>query len=201
MCVDLIHKHCGQVQHVCYANTKENEKVLCPDWGDVLCYNSDSLNSSNNNLSKDNACVEKINKLKSDHKSAIKALREKQKDALMKLRLDSKISIQKLNDKERVSRNSRYIRERSFQIIYDGLTHWELSMMLFIRDIQSVNKYLISHLDKKNYFLSQYEKPKIYTYDIKRYITKYVTQDSLVLYFFPDLYVDILNYQFFIENE
>jgi hypothetical protein len=74
-------------------------------------------------------------------------------------------------------------------------------MMLFIRDIHNINNYLISRLDKKNYFLSQYEKPKIYTYDIKKYIAKYVSQDSLLLYFFPDLYMDILNYQFFIENE
>ena len=51
MCIDLIHKHCGQVQHVCYANTKESVKVLCPDWGDVLCYDSDTLSSGNNNIS------------------------------------------------------------------------------------------------------------------------------------------------------
>lgn len=200
MCFDLIHKFCGLIHRVCYGVANNDDLFSCLSQDNANCLSLALSWNNNHNTLIENSCFEKINKLKNDHKLALTNLREKYKNAIIKLRTDNKKSLQIYKENERISRNIRYIRERSFQLFSDNVIDWNPSFILYHNDIQTIAHLLASYIEKKTYFIHQDSKKKVYMYDIRKYISKFITQDSLMLYLLPDSYEDFLDYLIIMEN-
>lgn len=201
MCFDMVHTYCWTTQRVCYGIAKDDDTFYCP-FGDqnTICILSTSSWDNQTDLVSTNSCVEKINKLKHDHKSALLSLREKQKKAIASLRIDQKELLQLYRNKERVARNSRYLRERSFRLLLVNPIISDTPFLLYAKDIQTIANTLTFLIEKKYYSLIKGAKTTTYAYDIKKYISQFITPDPILFQIFPDLYEQLIYYQVSMQN-
>ena len=121
-------------------------------------------------------------------------LRNKHNLQIKSLKKKWNTTIQHYKNKERLSRNSLYVRERAFKQLSKEFKNISDDNELYMKDLYTIIHQLIILITNNNFVLFHKETRNVYTYDIASFITYYYLHPSVLSEIFPDVYSQINDY-------